>query len=438
MRKLFLSLLLCCAGLWLPAQQSNHVARIDSLLNVLNEAGKVMGSVSIFRDGEEMYQRSIGFCNVEKALKADNSSVYRIGSISKMFTAVMILQLIEEQKLSTETLLENYFPAIPNASEITIDQMLGHRSGIHSITDDSLYLTYNTKFQSKEQILDLISSAKPNFQPGEQTAYSNSNYILLGYILEQLTAKSYAENLTLRITKPLGLSKTAVGKPAAQLSGGCYSYHAGPEGWEISSETDMSIPGGAGAIVSTPSELNLFIQALFNGKLLRPASLELMTSLRDHFGYGIFAMPFYDHKGFGHTGGIDDFVANLAWFPDSSYAVAVNLNGASFSLNELMIGLLSALYDKPYTLPKFKTAVVDATLLESYTGTYSSPALPIKLTVSRKDQQLFAQGTGQQSFPLEATDEKTFRFDLAGIVIVFAENSLTLQQGGSQFVMTKE
>ena len=103
-----------------------------------------------------------------------------------------------------------------------------------------------------------------------------------------------------------------------------------------------------------------------------------------------------------------------------------------------MIGLLSALYDKPYTLPKFKTAVVDATLLESYTGTYSSPALPIKLTVSRKDQQLFAQGTGQQSFPLEATDEKTFRFDLAGIVIVFAENSLTLQQGGSQFVMTKE
>ena len=438
MKRIFLLLTLFCAGLYVSAQNSYQLSRLDSLFHLLENENKMMGSVSIQKAGLEIYNKQFGFCDVATQLKPNATSVYRIGSISKMFTAVMILQLVDENKLSLEAKLSDFYPSVPHSDRISIDQMLGHRSGIHSITDDSAYLGYLSTYQSHEQLLQRIVASESEFEPGAKTAYSNSNYILLGYILEKVTGFDYQINLETRITRPLSLHYTRYGSAITPENGNCYSYKY--ENKEIIKEveTDMSIPGGAGAIISTPSELNYFIKALFDGKLLSASSLNKMTNLKEHFGYGIFAMPFYDHNGFGHTGGIDGFRSSLSWFPDDSLAIALCVNAADYNPNEALIGALSILLNKEYKLPEFNVVTVDEALLTTYTGVYSSPDFPLKMNITLKEKQLFGMASGQSAFPLAAVDETTFRFDQAGIVITFGTNTLTIKQGGMNIQMKKE
>lgn len=438
MKRIFLLLTLFCAGLYVSAQNSYQMSRLDSLFHLLENENKMMGSISIQKAGLEIYNRQFGFCDVATQLKPKATSVYRIGSISKMFTAVMILQLVDENKLSLEAKLSDFYPSVPHSDRITIDQMLGHRSGIHSITDDSAYLGYLSTYQSHEQLLQRIVASESEFEPGAKTAYSNSNYILLGYILEKVTGFDYQINLETRITRPLSLHYTRYGSAITPENGNCYSYKYENKEVIKEVETDMSIPGGAGAIISTPSELNHFIKALFGGKLLSANSLNKMTDLKEHFGYGIFAMPFYDHKGFGHTGGIDGFRSSLSWFPDDSLAIAICVNAADYNPNEALIGALSILLNKEYKLPVFNVVTVDEALLTTYTGIYSSPDFPLKMNITLKENQLFGMATGQSAFPLSPVDETTFRFDQAGIVITFGTNTLTIKQGGMNIQMKKE
>jgi len=438
MKRIFLLLTLFCAGLYVSAQNSYQMSRLDSLFHLLEKENKMMGSISIQKAGLEIYNKQFGFCDVATQLKPKATSVYRIGSISKMFTAVMILQLVDENKLSLEAKLSDFYPSVPHSDRITIDQMLGHRSGIHSITDDSAYLGYLSTYQSHEQLLQRIVASESEFEPGAKTAYSNSNYILLGYILEKVTGFDYQINLETRITRPLSLHYTRYGSAITPENGNCYSYKYENKEVIKEVETDMSIPGGAGAIISTPIELNHFIKALFDGKLLSANSLNKMTDLKEHFGYGIFAMPFYDHKGFGHTGGIDGFRSSLSWFPDDSLAIAICVNAADYNPNEALIGALSILLNKEYKLPVFNVVTVDEALLTTYTGVYSSPDFPLKMNITLKDKHLFGMASGQSAFPLAPVDETTFRFDQAGIVITFGTNTLTIKQGGMNIQMKKE
>ena len=438
MKRIFLLLTLFCAGLYVSAQNSYQMSRLDSLFHLLEKENKMMGSISIQKAGLEIYNKQFGFCDVATQLKPKATSVYRIGSISKMFTAVMILQLVDENKLSLEAKLSDFYPSVPHSDRITIDQMLGHRSGIHSITDDSAYLGYLSTYQSHEQLLQRIVASESEFEPGAKTAYSNSNYILLGYILEKVTGFDYQINLETRITRPLSLHYTRYGSAITPENGNCYSYKYENKEVIKEVETDMSIPGGAGAIISTPIELNHFIKALFDGKLLSANSLNKMTDLKEHFGYGIFAMPFYDHKGFGHTCGIDGFRSSLSWFPDDSLAIAICVNAADYNPNEALIGALSILLNKEYKLPVFNVVTVDEALLTTYTGVYSSPDFPLKMNITLKDKHLFGMASGQSAFPLAPVDETTFRFDQAGIVITFGTNTLTIKQGGMNIQMKKE
>jgi D-alanyl-D-alanine carboxypeptidase len=317
MKRIFLSLMLAGFALFLQAQTALNSQSLDSLMRLLEANDKLMASVSLMQDGEIIYSNAIGFRDIEKQLKNDENTVFRIGSISKMFTSVMILQLVDEGKLRTDDKLAAFFPDIPEAENITLEHLLRHRSGIFSITDDSLYLTYNTTFQPKEKMLERIKSSKRVFAPDEKTEYSNSNYILLGYILEKITGKAYQVNLQERIAGPLDLKSTNYGGKIISGNNEAASYRFDGK-WIPEDETDMSVPGGAGALVSTPTELNHFITALFTNELLSESSMEAMTKLVNNFGYGIFAMPFYENKALGHTGGIDGFRSSLLYFPEKS------------------------------------------------------------------------------------------------------------------------
>ncbi|MDB5285573.1 MAG: hypothetical protein JWR05_522 [Mucilaginibacter sp.] len=326
--------------------QTFNKAKLDSFFVALNTHDENMGSIAIAANGVLVYQNAIGYSQVNEGLKtlATIKTKYRIGSISKMFTATMIFQLIDEDKLSFETPLASYFPQLPNAGKITIGEMLDHRSGLHNFTNDSLYTTYMAVPKSEAEMIAIFAKQKPDFEPDAKAQYSNTNFVLLGYIIEKLTGKTYAEELKKRVTSKIGLADTYYGTKANPAKNEAYSYNYSGQ-WTQIPETDMSIPGGAGAVVSTPTDLIKFINALFAGKLISRASLELMKTMKDNYGMAMFTIPFYDKKGFGHTGGIDGFSSLLIYLPEDKLAVAYISNGVRYSTNDVVLGALSIYFN---------------------------------------------------------------------------------------------
>ncbi|MDB5116595.1 MAG: hypothetical protein JWQ79_2087 [Mucilaginibacter sp.] len=177
--------------------QTFNKAKLDSFFVALNTHDENMGSIAIAVNGVVVYQNTIGYSRVNENVKtpATTKTKYRIGSISKMFTATMIFQLIDEGKLRFDAPLASYFPQLPNAEKITIAEMLDHRSGLHNFTNDSLYTTYMTTPKSEAEMIAIIARLKSDFEPDAKAEYSNTNFVLLGYIIEKLTGKTYAEEL---------------------------------------------------------------------------------------------------------------------------------------------------------------------------------------------------------------------------------------------------
>jgi CubicO group peptidase (beta-lactamase class C family) len=426
------------------SSQQLNTPKLDSLFSALADNDRAMGSVAISKNGKVLYSRAIGFSSLEAATRvlATENTKYRIGSITKTFTTVLIFQLIEEGKLSLTTTLDKFFPTVQNAKIITISNLLGHRSGIHNFTDDPDYLTWMTMPKSKEEMISTISKNKPDFAPDTKAQYSNSNFVLLGFIVEKLRKKLYSQILDERIVKKVGLTDTYFGKAADLKNNECFSYQWTNNEWKREPETDMSIPHGAGAIVSTATDLVKFMEALFAGRLVKESSLLKMKTIVDGYGMGLFQVPFGSKRAFGHNGGIDGFSSNTAYFPEDSLAIAYCTNGQRYPMNDILIGILSIYYNRTYSIPNFNAPVflIDASELDQYIGIYSSTQLPLKITISKKDGALIAQATGQASFPLDPSERDKFKFDRAGVVLEFtpAAGEMTLKQGGGVFKFLRE
>ena len=419
--------------------QNFNTSKLDSLFNVLAAKDKYMGSIAIRENGKIIYTNSIGKDDIDNNKKSTNLSKYRIGSISKMFTSAMIFKAIEENKLMLNQTIDKYFPNIENAKTITISNLLNHRSGIHNFTSDEEYVKYNTLPQTESQMVAIISKGKSDFDSNSKAAYSNSNYVLLSYILEKTYNNKYSEILQSKITKPLKLQNTYFGGTINTKNNETLSYDFDDK-WIKETETDTSIPMGAGAIVSNPTDLCVFVEGLFAGKIISIKSLDQMKTIQEKFGMGIFQMPFYDKIGFGHTGGIDGFSSVLSYFPDDKLSVALTSNGHIYKNNDILIAALSCFYNKKFDIPTFKIIELKTEDLDKYLGEYSSPTFPLAITITKQDNKLFAQATGQGAFPLDATDKDKFEFALAGIKLEFntTEKQMTIIQGGATNVLSRK
>lgn len=413
--------------------------KLDLYFQTLENNNKFMGSVALSENGKIIYTKSIGFSDVESKTKPNQTTKYRIGSISKSFTSALVFKAVDENKLSLDTKISKYFPNIKNADKISISNLLNHRSGIHSFTDNENYLSWNTKKKSEEELLKIIEDGGSDFEPNSKADYSNSNYVLLSFILEKVYQKTYSEILNEKIIKPIGLKNTYVGGKINLENNEAHSYIF-ENNWIKETETDLSIPLGAGAIVSTPSDLLQFADALFNGKIISEKSLKLMETIKDDYGSGLFQMPFGTKKAFGHTGGIDGFSSNYGYFPEEKVAFALISNGSNYTNNNIAIAVLSAVFNQPYEIPAFKTFELPSADLDQYLGIYSSKDIPLKITVAKNDTTLMAQATGQSAFPLDASDKNIFKFDQAGIILEFipANKTMILKQGGKNYNFIKD
>lgn len=418
--------------------QTLDTVKLDSLFQILETKDKFMGSIAISENGKLLYTKSIGKDDIETNKHSTILTKYRIGSISKMFTSCLVFKAVEEGQLNLNQTIENYFPTIINANKITIGNLLNHRSGIHNFTNDENYMNYNTEPKSEKQMVEIITNGKSDFEPNSKADYSNSNYVLLSYILEKTYNKSYEKLLTAKIIKPLGLKNTYFGGKTNIQNNECYSYRF-EDKWGKENETDMSIPMGAGAIISNPTDLVVFIENLFANKIISSNSLEQMKTIKDNHGMGIFKIPFYDKQSFGHTGEIDGFGSVLSYFPENKLAIALTSNGRIYENNTVMIGVLSNYFHKSFQIPTFNKIELKTEELDKYLGEYSKENFPLKINVTKENNKLFAQATGQSAFPLEAIEKDTFEFSAANIKMEFnpTENQMTIMQGGRKTVMKK-
>lgn len=350
MKKLFFASVFFISSA-LSAQDLN-IKRLDSLFSLLEKYDRAMGSISVAHKGKSVYQKSIGFADEDQKVKATANTTYRIGSLSKMFTATIVMQLIEEGKLSLEEKLSAFYPALPNADQITIKQLLQHTSGISDIIKSRDFENWMLAKRSKEELLSKIKEIGTTSPPGEKRAYSNTNYIILSLIAEDVEHKEFGKILEERILKPLDLKHTYYGDNDGSGKNEASSYKKQDGRWEKVHGIHLSIPMGAGGILSTPEDLNRFINALFDGKLVSEATLALM---RKEPGIGMYPIPVLrEEEMIGHMGGMDAFQSLLVYMPRQDMTFAFSFNAIDYSYKELVMGIFNILLNKEYVLPELK------------------------------------------------------------------------------------
>lgn len=439
MKKNLSALLIICTAATCLAQGEAKYRKLDSLLNYYTTNNKFMGSVSIREKDKVVFEKAYGYVDIENNIKADENTKYKIGSITKMFTAAIVFQLIEEKKLSLDTKLSKFYPDIKNAEVITIKNLLNHTSGVYNYTNDDEFMQYLRSPQTRKAMLKRIASYQPAFDPETTADYSNSNYLLLGYIIEDITGQRYKNVVKDRIIKKAGLKNTEYFDTIDPKQNEAYSYHFENNKWVMTEEWHESVAAAAGALQSTPTELTKFIRMLFEGKIVKKESLEEMMQTDYGYGKAIFAFPFGDRQFYGHNGGIDDFESVLGYYIKDETSISMIINGNNYDSNDVLIDILSVYYKLPFKFPNLATVEVNPDILKSYTGTYAASNVPLKINIMYEDGKLMAQATGQGAFPLSPVSETEYIFNQAGITINFtSKDSFTVTQGETFHTFTKE
>jgi D-alanyl-D-alanine carboxypeptidase len=429
--------------------QTPDKAKLDQFFDRLAEKNKAMGSLTLARDGKVIYSRAIGYSQINGAEKRPLTAAnrFRIGSITKTFTAAIILRLTEEGKLKLTDTLDKFLPQVPNSKKITIMQILSHRSGIPNIKrEQNAQGNVNTTPMTKDEHLALIVKATPDFEPDTKALYSNSGYFILGLIIEKVTGKSYEAVLQEKIATKIGLKDTYMATGNIDVNKNeSLTYFILPGGdWKQVPETHPSMLFSAGAIVSTPNDLTKFIQALFDGKIISKESLAHMQTMRDSEGVGMVTFAFAGKTFYGHTGGADNYGAWLAYLPEEKLALAYTTNAKVYPVKDIVSGVVDIYYNKPFQIPAFESIAISAEVLDKYVGVYTIAGTPAKFTITRDGATLYAQPPGAGSpVPLEATAQDKFKIDngtATGIVIEFdvAKDQMTIKRNGGERVFTKE
>lgn len=371
MRKTLLLIQTLLLSSFLSFGQSKN-EQLDNLLGLYAEYGQFNGSVLIAHQGEKIYNKGFGFANLEWNVPNKPDTKFRIGSLTKQFTAMLVMQLVEQGKLELNSPISNYLPNYPkpNADSITIHHLLTHSSGIINYTEiRNLQGNLNLHRYTPDEFVQFFADSTLQFKPGTKFSYSNSGYFLLGFILEKVTNKSYELLLKENIFVPLKMNNTGYDHHRTILKNRASGYQREWNGTVLLNAPylDMSVPYAAGAIYSTVEDLFLWDQALYTNQLLSKENTELLfkehiQTESNHYGYGwgIANIPLGesdDHiKVATHGGAINGFHTEIMRNPsDSSLIVLLNNTGMQ-PLDEINRAILGILYDKPYNLPTLSLA----------------------------------------------------------------------------------
>ena len=366
--------------------------KIDQFLSRYNEYGQFNGSALVAENGKVIFRKGYGSANMEWNIPNQPDTKFRLGSISKQFTAFLLVKLAEDGKLKLDVPITTYLPDYPktNGDKITIHHLLTHTSGIPNYTSaPNFFKDKSRNPYSPEEFVKTFSSLPLEFTPGEKFNYSNSGYFLLGYIIEKISGKSYEQYLQDVVLTPLNMVNTGYDHSDVILKNRAAGYEKQGKTIRNAPYLDMSLPYAAGSLYSTVEDLYLWDQALYTTKLLSQKSMEslfkpyISTGGDDSYGYGWFLQeaPNGDKaklKIIEHGGGINGFNTIISRVPaDKNLVVLLNNTGGTI-LGEMNEGIRAILYNQPYNDPKKSLAVE---LLNVYTdeGAVAGTALYNKL-----------------------------------------------------------
>jgi CubicO group peptidase (beta-lactamase class C family) len=346
------------------------VDKLEKLIGAYADYGKFNGSVLVAEKGKVIYKKGFGLADMEWNIPNQPDTRHRLGSITKQFTAMLIMQLVEQGKLKLDVPVSTYLPDYPKKSGdiITIHHLLTHTSGIPNMTSFPGFIkNVSRNAYSPEQLVNMSADSTLQFEPGKNFAYSNSGYLLLGYIIEKVTGKSYEQVLRENILTPLKMNNTGYDHHETLLKNRASGYEKNGRRYVNAGFIDMSVPHAAGAMYSTVEDLYLWDQALYGNQLLRKENIGLLFAKHipsggSHYGYGwvIGEIPLGSTsekiETVGHGGGINGFNTQLIRIPkDKSFIVLLNNTGGA-PLGEMTNAIAAILYDKSYDFPKRSVA----------------------------------------------------------------------------------
>ena len=383
-----------------------------------------MGTVLVLKGDTPVIDQGYGFADVEWSVPNTPAAKFRLGSLTKQFTAASVLLLEERGKLKVSDPVKKYVPDAPAAwDRITISNLLTHTSGIPNFTGFAEYRLTEWKDTTPAELVARFRDKPLDFEPGSKFSYSNSGYVLLGYVIEKVSGQSYEEFLKQNIFTPLGMTDTGIDSNAMILPQRARGYALGGKGLENAGYVSMTIPFSAGALYSTTGDLAKWERGLFGGKVLTPASLGKMTTPdKENYAFGLFVSKRNGHKVIEHGGGIEGFNTSLAFYPDDKLTVIVLGNVTSGVVDQIGDYLGEVGLGEAVTLPAERKVVeVSPKLLGEYVGVYQ--LLPsFALTVTLEDGQLMMQGTGQPKAPLFAASETRFFSKVGAAEIEFVRD----------------
>lgn len=411
---------------------------VDAIFQRVIKGDSPGAAVLVAKDGEILYQKGFGFASLEHHVPIKPETKFRIGSITKQFTASAILKLQEDGLLSVNDPLSKFIPDFPRGGEVTIHHLLTHISGIHSYTSKPDLLKTVTAEVKPAEHIESFKNDEFDFEPGEKWLYNNSGYFLLGYIVKEVSGESFADYLKNTFFEPLGMKDTGIHHWSLILEHEATGYAYENSKFKKALDWDMSRAGGAGALYSTVEDMHRWNEAVFNGKVLSGSSLKaaftpvtlndgsVANAMGGKYGYGWMFSEIRGIDEIAHGGGLHGFSTYLMRCPKQNLTVTVLANclgpppGLDPAGHAREIAEIYLWEDMEASGSFAVDATVDLSIYDAYVGRYDYRSAI--LTVTREGDRLFGQLSGQPKFEIFPNSETEFFFKVVDAQITFVRD----------------
>jgi CubicO group peptidase (beta-lactamase class C family) len=398
----------------------------DSIMKKEFKANEPGASVIVVKKGQVIYKKGFGIADMELNVPVNADMNFRIGSITKQFTAVCILQLAEQGKLSLQDDIKKYIPDYTIKEPITIEHLLTHTSGIKSYTNvDSFWKSMRTDMTPRA-IIALTEKDTLEFKPGAKWNYNNTGYVMLGYIIEKVSGKTYEEYVQQNIFKPLGMSNSYYGSDTRIIKNRAKGYKSNDKDFLNSDYISMTLPHAAGSLLSTVEDLWRWNKALYSYKLIKKEWVDkaitpytLSDGKPTTYGYGLGVSKVQGSKSIEHGGGIPGFLTMGMYLPAEDIFVAVFSNCDCKSPDGVATKIAAIALGKPYNYKALPLTEADA---KQYEGIYVSESGEERVIRWDKDK-LTSQRGGGNKFEIKLYEKDKFFFAESFSFIEFTRNS---------------
>ncbi len=403
---------------------ADAAARMEAMVQKHVATEQFTGAVLVAKRGAAVFDRAYGLANREWDIANTPTTHFRIGSITKQFTAVAVLLLEERGQLELTDPVSAHMPDAPAAwSKITLHHLLTHTSGISNVTRDPEFILWKFQPTTVQTMVGRFRDLPLDFPAGERHAYSNSNYLVLGLIVEKLSGQKFGEFLLENVLNPLGLNNTGVDSNLEILPRRASGYWRRGDHILNAPYSDMSVPHAAGAMYSTTHDLWRWAEAIFGDKLLTPASrAKLLAPIQDNYALGVRVATFQGRKLIEHGGNISGFSSFLRHYPEQAVTVVVLSNLTTGIVEELLGQLSAAAFEGGDDAKPTRAAItVPTAILETYCGVYEVGG-GRQVIFRLVNGGLTAQPTGQEVMLVLAESETKFFFKTVETEVEFVRD----------------